>query len=96
MNILYTLVLCHSLNSGLKVCKSVHHRTIQINQPTRFNDFSSLLLDVYVRLNLFRTSSRPSSEAQQLQQPLVLPLERGGNSAVDRGRAGRAGPTTTI
>jgi hypothetical protein len=34
-----------------KVCKSKHHHTIQINQPTRCNNFSSLLLDVYVQLN---------------------------------------------
>ena len=55
----------------------------QINQPTRCNKFSSLLLDVYsyIQLNMFRESSRPSSRAQQLQeQPLVLPLERGGSS----------------
>jgi len=36
----------------------------QINQPTRCNNFSSLLLDFYVQLNMFRASSRPSSEAQ--------------------------------
>jgi hypothetical protein len=31
----------------------------------------------YVLLNMFRASSRPLSEAQQLQsQPLVLPFER--------------------
>ena len=50
-----------------KVCKSVHHHTFQINQPTRCNNFSSLLLDVYVQLKMFRASSRPSSGAQQLQ-----------------------------
>jgi hypothetical protein len=50
-----------------KVCKSVHHHTVHINQPTRCNNFSSLLLDVYVQLNMFRASSRPSSGAQQLQ-----------------------------
>jgi hypothetical protein len=33
----------------------------QINQPTRCNNFSGLLLDVYVQLNMFRASSRPSS-----------------------------------
>jgi len=32
--------------------------TIQINQPTRCNNFSSLLFDVYVQLNMFRASSR--------------------------------------
>jgi len=38
---------------------------------------------------MFRASSHPSSGAQQLQQqPLVLPLEHGGSSAVGRGRAG--------
>ena len=43
-----------------KVCKSVHHHSIQINQTTRCNNFSSLLLDIYVQLNMFRASSRPS------------------------------------
>ena len=72
----------------MKVCKSVRHHTFQIIQPTRCSNFSSLLFDVYVQLNMFRASSRPSSGAQQLQwQPLVLPLERGGSSAVGRGRA---------
>jgi hypothetical protein len=28
----------------LKICKSVHHHTIQINQPNRCKNFSSLLL----------------------------------------------------
>jgi hypothetical protein len=53
--------------SKFKICKSVHHYTIQINQPTRCNKFSSLLLDVYLQLNTFRAFSRPSSGAQQLQ-----------------------------
>ena len=45
---------------------------------------------LYVQLNMFRESSRPSSGAQQMQwQPLVLPLERGDSSVVGRGRAGR-------
>jgi len=39
----------------------------KINQRTRWNNFSSLLVDVYVRLNKFRASSCPSSGAQQLQ-----------------------------
>ena len=34
--------------------------------PTRCNNFSGILLDVYLRLNMFRASSRPSSGAQQL------------------------------
>jgi hypothetical protein len=61
---------------------------IPINPPTRCNYFSSLLLDIYVQLNIFRASSRPSSGTQQLQeQPLVLPLERDDRNAVGRGRA---------
>jgi len=73
---------------GFNDRKSVRHHIIQINQPTRYNNISSLLLEVYVQLNMFRASSRPSSGAQQLQyQPLVLPLERGGSSAVGRGWA---------
>jgi len=59
----YYTILLHKF----KVCKSVLHHTIQINQPTRCNNFSSLLLVVYVQLNMFRASSRPSSGAQQLQ-----------------------------
>jgi hypothetical protein len=34
---------------------------IQINQPTRCNSFTSLLLDVYVWLNMFQAPLRPSS-----------------------------------
>jgi hypothetical protein len=66
----------------------VYHHTNQINQPKKCNNFSSLLLDVYVQLNMFRASSRPSSVAQQLQwQSLVLQLERDDSSFVGRGRA---------
>jgi len=42
-------------------------KKIQINQPTGCNNFSSLLLDVYVQLDMFRASSRLSSGARQLQ-----------------------------
>jgi len=45
----------------------VHHHKIQINQQIRCNNLSSLLLDVYVQLNVFRASSHPSSGAQQMQ-----------------------------
>jgi len=71
---LYWCHLCSSINNtvyllfyfhlkycpSFKVCKSMHHHTIQINQPTRCNNFSSLLLVIYVQLNMFRASSRPS------------------------------------
>jgi hypothetical protein len=45
------------------VHKSVHHHIIQMIQPTRCNSFTSLLLDVYVWLNMFRASPLPSSGA---------------------------------
>ena len=86
----YTVHVFSKVFLTFKVWKSVHHHTIQINQPTRCNNFSSLLLDVYVQLNMFRASLHPSSGAQQMQmQPLVLPFERGGSSAVGRCQAGR-------
>jgi hypothetical protein len=50
------------LNS-FDVRRSVNHHTIQIIQPTRHNSFTSSLLDVYVWLNVFRASPRPSSGA---------------------------------
>jgi hypothetical protein len=48
---------------NLMLAKSVHHHTIQIIQPTRCNSFTSLLIDVYVWLNMFQASPRPSSGA---------------------------------
>ena len=47
--------------SGLTFAKSVHHHKIQINQPTRCNSFTSLLLDVYVWLNMFRAPLHPAA-----------------------------------
>jgi len=41
--------------------------SIQVNQPTRCKNFSSLLLDVCLQLNMFPASSRQLSGAQQLQ-----------------------------
>jgi hypothetical protein len=62
----------------LKECKRNATLSLKFTSPcifvqlkkkkkTRCNNFSSLLLDVYVQLNIFRASSRPSSGAQQLQ-----------------------------
>ena len=48
----------------------MHHHTIQINQPTRCNSFTSLLLDIYVRLNMFRASPRPSPGAYNCTRSL--------------------------
>jgi hypothetical protein len=52
-------------NSGVRTWNHI----IQINQPTRCNNFSSLLLDVYLHLNIFWVSSCPSSGAQQWPVP---------------------------
>jgi len=40
----------------------MHHRTIQIIQPTRCNSFTSLLLNMYVWLSVFRASPRHHQE----------------------------------
>jgi hypothetical protein len=52
------------------VRKSMHHHTIQINQPTRCNSFASLLLDVYVWLKMFRAPLRQSSGAYSCTRSL--------------------------
>ena len=49
---------------------SNRYLTIQIIQPTRCNSFTSLLLDVYVWLNMFRASPHPSSEAYNCTRSL--------------------------
>ena len=43
---------------------------LQINQPTRCNSFTSLLLDFYVWLNMFRAPLRPSSGAYNCTRSL--------------------------
>ena len=50
--------------------KSLHHHTIQINQPTRCNNFTSLLLEVYVWFNMFRAPLCPSSGAYNCTRSL--------------------------
>jgi hypothetical protein len=52
------------------VRRSVHHHTIQINQPTRCNSFTSLLRDVYVWLNTFWAPPHPSSGAYNCTRSL--------------------------
>ena len=54
---------------------NIIHKTgiiIQIIQPTRCNSFTSLLLDVYVWLNMFRASPRPSSGAYICTRSLLF------------------------
>jgi hypothetical protein len=55
--------IIEKIRTQFDVRKSMHHHTIQLNQPTRCNSFTSLLLDVYVWLNMFRVPPRPSSGA---------------------------------
>ena len=65
------------------------YRYFQLNQPTRCSKFFSLLLDVYLRLNMFRASSCPSSGAKTTAVAASgLPSELGDSSAVGRGRTG--------
>jgi hypothetical protein len=51
----------------LKVGKSVHHHTIQINHQLGATISPVYYPDVYLQLSMFRASSRPTSGAQQLQ-----------------------------
>ena len=63
----------------------MHHHTIQINHQPDATVSPVYYPDVYLQLNMFRASSRPSSGVQQLQyQPLVLPSYRGDSRAVVR------------
>jgi hypothetical protein len=48
----------------------MHHHTIQMYQPTRFNRFTGLLLEVYVWLNMIWASPRPSSGAYNCTRSL--------------------------
>jgi hypothetical protein len=52
------------LNVKFKVCKSVHHRTIQINHQPDATIFSVYYPDICLQLNMFRAFSRLSSGAQ--------------------------------
>jgi hypothetical protein len=49
-----------------KFWKSVHHHTIQINHQLDATVSPVYYFDVYLQLNMLRSSSRPSPGAQQL------------------------------
>jgi hypothetical protein len=49
---------------------SIQFFSIQINQPTRCNSFTDLLLDIYMWLNMFRAPLRPSSGAYNCTRSL--------------------------
>jgi hypothetical protein len=66
------------------VRKSVHHHTIQTIQPTRCNSFTSLLFDIYVWLNMFWVSPRPSSGAYNCTRSLWFYRRREAAGAIPR------------
>jgi hypothetical protein len=66
---------------------------IQINHQLDATVSPVYYPEVYLQLNMFRASSRPSSGVQQLQQqPLVLPSYRGDS----RARAGYEPATAVV
>jgi hypothetical protein len=67
VHVFFTFYIQNVLNVKFKVCKSVHHRTIQINHQPDATVFSVYYPDVCLQLNMFRAFSRPSSGAQWLQ-----------------------------
>jgi hypothetical protein len=68
----FCMRLLHLKNNFIKfdVQKCVHHHTIQMNQPTRCNSFTGLLLDIYVWLNMFQAPLHPSSGAYNCTRSL--------------------------
>jgi hypothetical protein len=73
--------ILNQINS-FKICKFVHHRTIQINHQPDATVFQFIILTFIYSSTCFGVS-RPSSGAQWLQwQPLVLPSYRGDSRAV--------------
>jgi len=72
----------------------LHHYLFQINHQLDATVSPSLLFDIYLQLNMFRASSRPSSGAYKLQQqPLVY--RRNVVVAVMMVVVGQAGPIKT-
>ena len=63
INLHFHRILWFFILGSFDVHKSMHLHMIPIFQPTGCNSFTSLLLDVYVGLIMFRASPRPSSEA---------------------------------
>jgi len=86
INGLYYITLIWALEevqNESEVCKSMHHRTIQINNQPVATIFQFCYPDVYLQFNMFRAFPRSSSGAQGLHwQPVVLPSYRGDSRAV--------------
>jgi hypothetical protein len=91
----FYLIILGNWTFEFDVCKSVHHHTIPITQPTRCNSFTILLLDVYVWLNMFRASPRLSSGAYNCTRSLWFNRWRAvaGAFLVDQQRSSRFSPT---
>jgi hypothetical protein len=79
IHILHTGVL--KLNVKFKVCKSVQHRTIQINHQPDATVFSLLSWRLFTAQHVSGVF-RPSSGARLQWQPLVSPSYRGDSRAV--------------
>jgi hypothetical protein len=54
----------------LDVCGSVHHSIIHKDNPTSCNSVSKFLFHIYIKLNMFRATHRPSSGAQNCTSSL--------------------------
>jgi hypothetical protein len=60
----------YKINVILWTIKQRLYSIIQINQPTRCNSFTSLLLDIYMWLNMFQAPLCPSSGAYKCTRSL--------------------------
>jgi hypothetical protein len=59
--------ILHVNRIRVKVYKSVHHHTVSNKSTNLMKKFIQFITDIYLQLNMFWVSSRPSSGAQQLQ-----------------------------
>jgi hypothetical protein len=88
----YTVHVFSKVFLTFKVCKSVHHHTIQINQPDASTSQIYYLIFIYSSA-CFGCPRAHHQELNNCSSSLwFLPLEHGGSSAVG---CGWAGPTTT-
>jgi hypothetical protein len=55
--------LSQKINVGLHIRGSMHHSIIYKENPTRCNNVSKFLFHIYIKLNMFRATHRPSSGA---------------------------------
>jgi hypothetical protein len=84
--------ILHTECVKFKVCKSVHHRTIQINDQPDAIVFQFIILTFIYSSTCFGRFPAHNQELNDQWQPLVLPSYRGDSRAVFVIRP--AGPTT--